>query len=200
VYAWAARSSRAALRRRGVTAPRRERRRRAETGSDGRRCARIAAEDPEVRVAEQLGPDDEPLIRGLHWVIRMAVRALAILMTGVIVFGVADVVYVLYQRLMADPRGFLQISDILATFGAFMAVLIAIEIFVNIISYLRDDVIHVRIVVATALMAIARKVIILDYSTTSSEYVYATAAVVAAMALAYWLVVRQRPADVTGAE
>ena len=74
-----------------------------------------------------------------------------------------------------------------------MAVLIAIEIFVNIVSYLRDDVIHVRIVLATALMAIARKVIILDYSTTARRYIYATAAVVAAMALAYWLVVRTRP-------
>ncbi len=140
--------------------------------------------------------EDEALVRGLHWIIRIAVRALAILMTGVIVFGVADVVYVLYQRLMADPRGFLQISDILATFGAFMAVLIAIEIFVNIVSYLREDVIHVRIVLATALMAIARKVIILDYSTTSPQYVYATAALVAAMALAYWLVVRHRCAEV----
>jgi uncharacterized membrane protein (DUF373 family) len=130
-------------------------------------------------------------VRGLQWAIRMAVRALAVLMTGVIVFGVADVVYVLYQRLMAEPRGFLQISDILATFGAFMAVLIAIEIFVNIISYLREDVIHVRIVLATAMMAIARKVIILDYNTTSPQYIYATAAVVAAMALAYWLVVRE---------
>jgi len=153
---------------------------------------------------EQLGPDlrsdDEPLVRGLHWVIRMAVRVLAILMTGVIAFGVADVVYVLYQRLMADPRGFLQISDILATFGAFMAVLIAIEIFVNIVSYLREDVIHVRIVLATALMAIARKVIILDYSTTSPQYIYATAAVVAAMALAYWLVVRPRRAGVPEAD
>jgi len=115
-----------------------------------------------------------------------------VLMTGVIVFGVADVVYVLYKRLMAEPRGLLEISDILATFGAFMAVLIAIEVFVNIISYLRDDVIHVRIVLATAMMAIARKVIILDYNTTSPEYIYATAAVVAAMALAYWLVVRER--------
>ena len=136
--------------------------------------------------------DDEPLVRGLQWAIRMAVRALAVLMTGVIVFGVADVVYVLYKRLMAEPRGLLQISDILATFGAFMAVLIAIEIFVNIISYLREDVIHVRIVLATAMMAIARKVIILDYNTTSPQYIYATAAVVAAMALAYWLVVRER--------
>ncbi len=146
----------------------------------------------------QFHGDDEPLVRGLHWVIRMAVRVLAILMTGVIAFGVADVVYVLYKRLMAEPAWFLEISDILATFGAFMAVLIAIEIFVNIVSYLREDVIHVRIVLATALMAIARKVIILDYSTTSPQYIYATAAVVAAMALAYWLIVRYRP--VSGAE
>jgi uncharacterized membrane protein (DUF373 family) len=134
--------------------------------------------------------DDESLVRGLHWVIRMAVRVLAVLMTGVIVFGVADVCYVLYKRLMSEPKGFLEITDILATFGAFMAVLIAIEIFVNIVSYLRDDVIHVRIVLATALMAIARKVIILDYTTTGPQYIYATAAVVAAMALAYWLILR----------
>ena len=139
--------------------------------------------------------DDEPLVRGLHWVIRMAVRALAVLMTGVIVFGVVDVCYVLYKRLMDEPKGLLEITDILATFGAFMAVLIAIEIFVNIVSYLRDDVIHVRIVLATALMAIARKVIILDYSTTGPQYIYATAAVVAAMAIAYWLVVRTPRAD-----
>ena len=144
---------------------------------------------------EQHTDQPEPLVRGLQWVIRMAVRALAVLMTGVIVFGVADVCYVLYKRLMAPPRGLLEITDILATFGAFMAVLIAIEIFVNIVSYLRDDVIHVRIVLATALMAIARKVIILDYTTTSPQYIYATAAVVAAMALAYWLVVRTPRAD-----
>ena len=83
----------------------------------------------------------------------------------------------------------LTINDILATFGAFMAVLIAIEIFVNIIIYLRDDVIHVKIVLATALMAIARKVIILDFDKISSEYVWATAGVTLAMAIAYWLVV-----------
>ena len=35
-----------------------------------------------------------------------------------------------------------------------MAVLIAIEILINI--YVRDDVIHVKIVMSTALMAIAR--------------------------------------------
>jgi uncharacterized membrane protein (DUF373 family) len=71
-----------------------------------------------------------------------------------------------------------------------MAVLIAIEIFINITIYLRDDVIHVKIVMATALMAIARKVIILDYNQISPDYIWATAGVVVAMSIGYYLVVK----------
>lgn len=99
----------------------------------------------------------EPLIEKLKWLIRFSVRILAILMTFVILWGVIDVAWVLYQKLIEPPFMLLTISDILATFGAFMAVLIAIEIFVNITVYLQDDIIHVKIVMATALMAIARK-------------------------------------------
>lgn len=60
----------------------------------------------------------------------------------------------------------------------------------NINIYLRDDVIHVKIVVATALMAIARKVIIRDYETATPDYVWATTGAVLAMGTAYWLVFR----------
>jgi uncharacterized membrane protein (DUF373 family) len=141
----------------------------------------------------------DPMVRTLTRIIRIAVRALAVLMTGVIVFGVADVVYVLYQRIIDEPFGLLEISDILATFGAFMAVLIAIEIFINITSYLRDDVIHVRIVLATALMAIARKVIVLDFEATEPLYVFATATVLVAAAIAYYLV-RDSTRRSTGSE
>jgi uncharacterized membrane protein (DUF373 family) len=130
----------------------------------------------------------EPLIQSLRFVIRAAVRALAILMTLVILLGVVDVAYVLYRKLTAPPFLMLTINDILATFGAFMGVLIAIEIFVNIIIYLREDVIHVKIVIATALMAIARKVIIFDYERTEASYVWATAGVTLAMGVSYWLV------------
>jgi len=75
----------------------------------------------------------EPLIRILRSIIRTAVRALAILMTIIILWGVADVAWVLYKKLKAPPFMMLTISDILALFGALMAVLIAIEIFINII-------------------------------------------------------------------
>jgi len=132
---------------------------------------------------------DSDLTKKLKRVIRLAVHALAVLMTFVIIMGVADVVWVLYQKLMAPPVFLLQISDILATFGAFMAVLIAIEIFVNITIYLREDVIHVQIVLATALMAIARKVIILDMKEYQAADLWGLAAVVLATGIAYWIVV-----------
>src|SRR5690606_869815 len=109
-------------------------------------------------------------------------------MTFVILMGVVDVGWTLYQRLTAPPRYILTINDMLATFGAFMAVLIAIEIFINITIYLRDNVIHVKIVIATALMAIARKVIILDLEQTAPAYLWGIASIVLAMSLAYWLV------------
>ena len=112
-------------------------------------------------------------------------------MTLVIMWSVADVAWGLSQRVMAPVVGLLSVNDILALFGAFMAVLIAIEIFLNIVLYLRDDVMHVKLVLATALMAIARKVIVLDYKTLEPEYIWATAAVVLALSIGYWLVARK---------
>ena len=132
----------------------------------------------------------EPLIQKLRVLIRFSVRSLAVLMTLVILWGVVDVAWEIYIKLRTPPVMLMNISDILATFGAFMAVLIAIEIFINITIYLRDDVIHVKIVMATALMAIARKVIILDFKVVEPSYMFATAAVVFATSIGYWLVVK----------
>lgn len=124
----------------------------------------------------------------LKQIIHLCLKALGLLMIIVIISGVVDVAWTIYQKFTSEPRFILTISDILMTFGAFMVVLIAIEIFQNIILYLRDDVIHVKIVLATALMAIARKVIILDYEELEPMYVVGTGVVLVATAIAYWFV------------
>ena len=142
---------------------------------------------------------NDRLISTLQRAIHVAVRALAVLMVFVIVMGVVDVGWTIYQKLLTPPVFILTLTDMLATFGAFMAVLIAIEIFINITVYLRDDVIHVKIVMATALMAIARKVIILDLSTVSAEYVLAIAAVLLAASIGYWLIHRLQDEEHSGA-
>ena len=132
--------------------------------------------------------DKDPLVRLLHKVIRGGVKALAVLMAAVILWGIGDVIWVLYRRLSQPPYFLLRINDILFLFGAILVVLIAIEIFLNITLYLREDVIHVRLVIATALMAIARKVIVFDFKELSPQYILATGAVVLALGITYWLV------------
>ncbi|MBB3139776.1 phosphate-starvation-inducible PsiE family protein [Halomonas organivorans] len=134
---------------------------------------------------------DDPLIGMLHRVIRVGVKVLAILMVFVILWGIFDVVYVLYQQLSSPPILLLEVGDIFRLFGAFMVVLIAIEIFINIRLYLGTSVLPIQLVIATALMAIARKVIVLDIETVSAEYVLAIAAVVLALGVTHWLVARK---------
>jgi uncharacterized membrane protein (DUF373 family) len=131
---------------------------------------------------------EDPLLNVLHALIRVAVKFLAILMVLVIFWSVFDVVYVIYERLLTPPVFLLDVEDILQTFGAFMVVLIAVEIFINIRLYLGTRIIPVQLVLATALMAIARKVIVLDLKLVSAEHVLAIGFVTIALGVSYWLV------------
>ena len=134
---------------------------------------------------------EDRFITVLHHAIRGALRVLAILMVFTIFWGVADVLVLIYYKLILPSVQDFAVRDIVATFGAFLAVLIAIEIFQNITLYIRKDVIPVKLVVATALMAIARKVIVFDYKEVSPFLVLATGAVVLALGITYWLVERR---------
>jgi uncharacterized membrane protein (DUF373 family) len=135
-------------------------------------------------------PEDhsDPLLKFLHRAIRFAIRILAVLMVLVIFWSIADVIYVLYNKLSEPPYFLLDVDDILQTFGAFMVVLIAVEIFINIRLYLGSNIIPVELVIATALMAVARKVIVLDLKLVSSEQIVGLALVTLALGISYWLV------------
>lgn len=143
----------------------------------------------ESSIHHELSTDfHDPLIRVLHRAIRVAVKTLAVLMVLVIFLGVLDVVIHLYNELIQPPLLHLTVNEIFELFGTFMVVLIAVEIFINIRLYLGSNTLPVQLVIATALMAIARKVIILDLEDTSAEYVFAIGAVTLALGVTYWLV------------
>ena len=133
-------------------------------------------------------PEEHPdaLLSRLHKTIKLCIRTLAVLMVFVIFWGVLDVFYVIYTQIA--PYMLLAVSDIFKVFAAFLVVLIAIEIYQNIILYLRTDVIPIKLVIATALMAIARKVIIIDLKEVSAIHIFSIAAVVLALGVTYYLV------------
>jgi len=147
-----------------------------EVKDDAPKCHLLGSDDPHIDLA--------------HRIIRYAVKALTFLMVFVILWGILDVIWVLFNKLSTPPYFLLNINDILATFGAFMAVLIAIEIFMNIVMYLESEVIHVRLVLDTAVMAAARKVIVLDFNQMSFTEVFSLGAIIAALGLCYFFVAK----------
>jgi len=133
-----------------------------------------------------LKQNDKSLMGYLNNMVRYSVMLLAVLMAFVVLCGVVLIGVELYQTLRDSPETLLSISGITSTFASFLAVLIAIDIFINISLYVRRHVIAVRLVVATALMAVARKIIVLDFAGIEPIQVIAMAAIVAALGFSYF--------------
>lgn len=141
---------------------------------------------------EELSLDQEDkFIYFLHAMIRMGVKALALLMMLTVLWCVVDVAIVIYTEILIHTITELGKSEILHVFGSFLIVLIAIEIFINITLYIRKDVIPVKLVVATALMAVARKIIVFDFNEVSALHVIGTALLILALGGCYWMLERE---------
>lgn len=96
--------------------------------------------DGESIMHQELSTDfHDPLIRFLHVIIRACIKILAVLLVLVIMLGVVDVCYHLYDYLKTPPLLHLSVSEMFEAFGAFMVVLIGIEIFINIRLYLGSN-------------------------------------------------------------
>ena len=86
-----------------------------------------------------------------------------------------------------DPSDY---STFQAVFGMIFTVIIALEFKKSllVIAERRDNVVQIRSVVMIALLAICRKVIILDMRETDTSQVFALAAAILALGVVYWLI------------
>ncbi len=140
----------------------------------------------------ELDPDHEdPVVRWSNRMIRHGVRVMSILMLIIIALAIIDAGYTTFQKLVQPPVYILEVGDLLAVFSAVLVVLIAIEIYTNITLYLTADVIHIKLVVATALMAVARKIITLDDKSLEPHYFVGYAALGLSLGVTYWLIARK---------
>lgn len=73
-------------------------------------------------------------------------------------------------------------------FGLFLNVLIALEILENITAYLKKHVIQVELVIVTSLIAVARKIIILDFEKKTALDLIALGVAIFALSGSYWIV------------
>lgn len=114
---------------------------------------------------------------------------LGLMMIAVLVSTV-ELAVILSQQLMKPPLFLLDIGEMLEVFGFFLMVLIGLELLESIKAYMEEDRVHAEVVFLVAIVAMARKVIIMDYRDIAPEMLYGIAAVIIALAGGYFLVRR----------
>jgi uncharacterized membrane protein (DUF373 family) len=123
---------------------------------------------------------------------KIIVLSLITMMVLVIALTVIELAWIIIQDLIKPPILLLEINDLLDIFGFFLLILIGVELLETIKAYLSEHVVHVEIVLEVALVAVARKVIILDVKELPSLTLIGIAAVIVALAAAYYLEKRSR--------
>ncbi|MEO1006912.1 MAG: phosphate-starvation-inducible PsiE family protein, partial [Cyanobacteria bacterium J06638_38] len=99
----------------------------------------------------------------------------------------ADLVFVIGSSILAKPIGSIN-KALIELFGLFLNILIALELLENITVYLKKHIFQVELVISTALVAVARKIIIFDLQKYSGNELIALAVAILALSTSYWLI------------
>jgi uncharacterized membrane protein (DUF373 family) len=132
------------------------------------------------------------MLKTMDWFERMVIYILIVLMMLVILTAIIVMIVVQVREIIRDPAGLLNIEHLLVFFGYVLLILIGVELLDTIRAYLVEHVVHAEVVLEVALIAVARKIIILEFKDVSSLTLFGIAALVASLALAYYLEKRGR--------
>jgi len=119
---------------------------------------------------------------------RVIVGALVVMMTLIIVLATVNLGWTIGRSLVTPPLLLPEVHELLDTFNAFLVVLIGLELLDTVRGYLSEHVVRVELVLDVALIAVARKVIVLKLKPDGTLTVFGIAALVIALAGARFLV------------
>ena len=123
---------------------------------------------------------------------RSIVVLLVLMMMLVVTLSTLDLGWLIAKDIITPPIVLLEVDELLEIFSFFLLILIGVELLETIKAYLRDNVLHVEIVLEVALIAIARKVIVLDLAKYDGLQVLGLAALILALAFAFFIQRRSR--------
>lgn len=114
-------------------------------------------------------------------------KVLSLIMIVVIIVSTIDLIRIVVVDVYLDPRVLFN-RGLFEIFGMFLNILIALEILENITAYLRKHVIQVELVIITSLVAIARKIIILDLDKTTGISIIGLGVAIFALSVSYFII------------
>ena len=123
---------------------------------------------------------------------RSIIISLIIMLALTVFVSVVELGWVLISDLMSPPFLLLEVEEILDLFGMFLLVLIGIELIDTLRAYLNEKEFHLEVVLSVGLIAVARKVILIDVKKAEPTILLGIAAIILALAFAYVLVKKGR--------
>ena len=122
---------------------------------------------------------------------------LVVMMMFVVALATLELGWIIVKDILTPPVLLLEVDELLEIFGIFLLVLIGVELLETIKAYLRYNIIHVEIVLEVGLIAVARKVIVLDLEKYDGITVIGIAALILALAAAFFVTRRSRRRSVS---
>jgi len=112
--------------------------------------------------------------------------ALIVMLMIVVLISTVHLGWLIAEQIWQPPRFLIPVQGLLEIFSYFLLVLIGVELLETLKMYARRDIIHVRVVVEVALIAVARKVITEEPRSVSSLTLFGMASIIMALALAMY--------------
>jgi uncharacterized membrane protein (DUF373 family) len=116
---------------------------------------------------------------------KFTVLALAAMLCIVVILSTLHLGVLIADEVWQPPRFLIRVQGLLEIFGYFLLVLIGVELIETLKAYLKKDVIHIRVVLEVALIAMARKVIVEEPNTVPGLTLFGIAALILALGIAF---------------
>ena len=132
---------------------------------------------------------------GYHHFERLVVAALTIMVSISVVLTLIQSGVALYQVIFSNTH-LLDHNAFIKVFGTFMTVLIALEFNHTVLPDItsKSSLVKVRAVLLVALMALSRKVVLVDFKEVEFTSMIGLAVLILAVALTYWVVQKEEAA------
>lgn len=113
-----------------------------------------------------------------------------LLMTIIVAIAIVELGIILYLDLFDPTDGvlFLEIDEMFRIFGFFFIILIGFELVETIEMYFKDNVIHAEVVLLVAVIAVSRKVILLDLEKYDPLAIIGLGIIILALGGCYWFI------------
>lgn len=123
---------------------------------------------------------------------RLITRALLFMMAGVVLLATVELAWILGKDVLTSPLFILEIDELLELFGQFLLVLIGIELLHSMRVYSERREVHLEAVLVVAVIAVARKIIVMDPKDLPAGTLLGIAAVMLGLTVGFYLVGRSR--------